>query len=72
MDLKIIPMLIQEYEGRPIRLSGTSSVGIEKWVNGSFKTHTIHDFIFTDNNELISFEFDFNNLFLNKVCLLIK
>ena len=54
MDLKIEPNLIQEYQGRKIRLSGTRRVSDDAWSNGAFRFKVEHDFIFLDTKEVIT------------------
>lgn len=56
--------------GRPIRLSGIAkNLQLpEKYINKSFKNHWIYTFRFLDkDDEFISFEFDYNNKFVNMI-----
>jgi hypothetical protein len=56
--------------GRPIRLSGIAkNLQVpEKFINKSFKNHWIYTFRFLDkDDEFISFEFDYNNKFVNVI-----
>jgi len=56
--------------GRPIRLSGIAkNLQLpEKFINKSFKNHWIYTFRFLDkDDEFISFEFDYNDKFVNVI-----
>ena len=57
--LELNPNIIQiSPKGREIRLSGVRRISEDKWINGVFKFCTAYDFIYLDNKEIISFEFD--------------
>jgi hypothetical protein len=56
----------QDYENRKIRLCGTEKnlQQPSKWIDKVEKWHWVHTFIYTDNKEIIKFEFDYNDKFL--------
>ena len=56
--------------GRPIRLSAISkNLQVpQKYINGSYKYHWIYTFIYLDEQGgLVSFEYDYNDKFLQKL-----
>lgn len=58
------------YANRPYRISSISknSQLPSKWINGRGECwHWVYTFIYTDTNELFSFEFDYWDKFVGKV-----
>lgn len=57
----------QTPNGNWIRLSGIRKSGVEKWINGSLKSHWIYSFINIETEKIIEFEFDYYDNFLRIV-----
>lgn len=54
----------QTPNGNWIRLSGIRKSGVEKWINGAYKSHWIYSFINIETDKIIEFEFGYNDEFL--------
>lgn len=54
----------QLYGNMWLRYSGIRKTGVEKWINGSLKSHYIYTFIKVETEGQIEFEFDYENNFV--------
>lgn len=54
----------QTPNGNWIRLSGIRKSGVEKWINGTLKSHWIYTFVNIETYKQIEFEFDYYDKFV--------
>lgn len=55
--------------GREFRLSGLHKKGQvpDKWIDGGYRNHWVHSYIFLDNQQIIKFEFDYFEKYVGEV-----